>query len=69
MGTSWLLATFSVIILYGFAHIEAFHQTHSSIFNLNQTYKPSFHFQPSKNWMNGISFNLTNFISTNNNLV
>ncbi|XP_024639080.1 beta-fructofuranosidase, cell wall isozyme isoform X2 [Medicago truncatula] len=52
MGTSWLLATFSVIILYGFAHIEAFHQTHSSIFNLNQTYKPSFHFQPSKNWMN-----------------
>nr|XP_004515312.1 beta-fructofuranosidase, cell wall isozyme-like isoform X2 [Cicer arietinum] len=48
MGTYWLLAMFSFFLFYGVAHIEAFHQTHS----LNQTYKPSFHFQPHKNWMN-----------------
>ncbi|XP_058745234.1 beta-fructofuranosidase, cell wall isozyme-like isoform X1 [Vicia villosa] len=52
MRTSWLLSKIFFLILYGVVHIEAFHQTHSSTFNLNQTYKPSFHFQPSKNWMN-----------------
>ncbi|XP_045792585.1 beta-fructofuranosidase, cell wall isozyme-like [Trifolium pratense] len=52
MGTSWFMATCFILILYGVAQNEAFHHTHSFTFNLNQTYKPSFHFQPSKNWMN-----------------
>ncbi|XP_057459159.1 beta-fructofuranosidase, cell wall isozyme-like [Lotus japonicus] len=55
MGTSsiWLLATFAFLLGYGVAdNIKASHQTNHSIFILNQTYRPSFHFQPSKNWMN-----------------
>ncbi|XP_027335351.1 beta-fructofuranosidase, cell wall isozyme-like isoform X2 [Abrus precatorius] len=47
----WLMAMLPFLLGYGVAPIEAFYQTHSS--NFNQTYRPSFHFQPSKNWMNG----------------
>ncbi|KAL4355912.1 hypothetical protein AHAS_Ahas09G0034100 [Arachis hypogaea] len=61
MASLHLLATLLLILGYGrsvIAHIidEASHQTtHYSSNNMiipNHTYRPSFHFLPSKNWMN-----------------
>ncbi|KAK7350475.1 hypothetical protein VNO77_09161 [Canavalia gladiata] len=52
ISSIWWLVTLSFVLGNGVLHIEAFYQTHSSSFILNQTYRPSFHFQPSKNWMN-----------------
>ncbi|KAL2319831.1 hypothetical protein Fmac_028800 [Flemingia macrophylla] len=52
ISSIWLLPMLSFFPDHGISHIETSHQTLSSTFSINQTYRPSFHFHPSKNWIN-----------------
>ncbi|KAJ0802127.1 putative fructan beta-(2,1)-fructosidase [Helianthus annuus] len=42
-------------LIFNGVHVEAF-RNHTRLLNVSQPYRTAYHFQPTKNWMNGTVF-------------
>ena len=61
VSPTWLLCLLALFLCHGFQHLEASHKVYTNLqasqsISVEQPYRTSYHFQPPKNWINGMVY-------------